>query len=98
MRASLLLLITLSSTGCSRPRCPVRPVPTPPAPIIVRPDPTPCLLPDLPQPVTLHSQAAGDRVSITAADVGELAAYLTGVRAWIAAAQGCIDTPQTGSK
>ena len=90
MRASLLLLITLSSTGCSRPRCPAHPVATPPATIVVRPDPTPCLLPDLPQPVTLHSEASGDRVSITMADVGDLAAYLVGVRAWIAAAQGCL--------
>ena len=93
-----LLLMTLAwslrSTGCSGSRCRACDPcpPRPPATIIVSPEPTPCRLPELPQPTSLGEVVAADgTATIPRAGMVALATYLLGVREWVAAAQACLE-------
>jgi hypothetical protein len=67
----------------------VQPV-NPPAIIKVRPDPVPCDLPALPEPVQVVGMAAADGIYVTKTDVANLAAYLVGIRGWVRAAAICL--------
>lgn len=50
----------------------------------------PCDLPPLPQPIALGGVPQGETIVVTKDGLAELARYLVGVRAWIAAASGCL--------
>lgn len=63
----------------------------PPAVIHVQPDPVPCRLPVLPEPVQVVGMATPDGIYVTKTDVANLAAYIVGVRGWIRAAALCLE-------
>ena len=54
------------------------------------PQPTACSLPTLPQPFQLKATVRGDVVEIDEASMRAIVAYLADVRAWVRAAQICL--------
>lgn len=86
MRLVLSLLLVASCGPKPKPCPPVEP------PIIVTPDPTPCELPELPEPIALGAYACGAGIiCVPRAAWDALGGYLAGARGWIQTAAACLE-------
>jgi hypothetical protein len=90
----VIVAFILFACACG-PKCPTCPTlraeGVAPAPIVTVAPRAVCNLPALPQPFDLVGMATPDGIVITKSDMAPLVGYLVAVRAWINAAQICIE-------
>lgn len=86
--AAIIAALAACRAPCPKPSLPVQP----PAVIEVTPDKTPCVLPELPEPIKVVGFPApdGQSIYVSKSDLAGLAGYLVSIRAYVEAAGLCL--------